>query len=148
MGQGSGNQAPNGKGAWFGKATRINIQPRRKILTKRTRVARCCQRWHANASEISRSVPSAMVSSAAPPTLSSHQVATATASHKRAARWGSGMRVRCHGPPARWVSWKPGSIQARRPYQQAALTSGGKSVRINQGAVWPSSQPAHRVPRS
>ena len=70
-----------------------------------------------------------------PPTLSNHKVATATANHRRAARWGSVMRVRCHGHPARLVSLKPCSIQARNPYQQASLASGGKSVRINQGAM-------------
>ena len=61
---------------------------------------------------------------------------------------GSAMRVRCHCQPGALVSWKPSSIQARRPYQPAALTSGGKSVRISQGAVWPSSQPANSVQRS
>jgi hypothetical protein len=40
------------------------------------------------------------------------------------------------------------SIQARRPYQPAALASGGKSVRISQGSVYPSSQQASKVQRS
>ena len=44
-----------------------------------------------------------IVSSAKPPTLSSHSVATATASHRRAARAGWVMRVCCHGQPARVV---------------------------------------------
>lgn len=71
------------------------------------------------------------VSSARPPTLSSHNVATATASPRRAARWGTVLRVRCHCHPARLVRLKPCSIQARSPYYQVALASGGKSVRIN-----------------
>ena len=40
-----------------------------------------------------------MVSSASPPTRSSHQVATATASHRRAARAGLSMGVCCHCHP-------------------------------------------------
>jgi hypothetical protein len=47
-----------------------------------------------------------MVSSASPPTLSSHKVATATASHRRAARSGWVMWVRCHCQPARLVILK------------------------------------------
>jgi hypothetical protein len=70
-----------------------------------------------------------------PPTLSSQKVATATASHRRAARCGSVMRVRCHCQPARFVTLKPCSIQARSLYQHASLASGGKSVRIHHGSV-------------
>ena len=80
-----------------------------------------------------------------PPTLSSHKVETATASHRRAARCGSVMRVCCHCQPARFVTLKPCSIQARSPYQQAALAAGGRSVRINHGSVYPSSQQASNV---
>ena len=83
----------------------------------------------------SSSVLAGIVSSAAPPTLSSHNVATATASHSRAARSGALMRVRCHCQPARLVILKPCSIQARRPYQPASLASGGRSVRISQGSL-------------
>ena len=61
----------------------------------------------------------------------------ATARHRRAARAGGVMWVRCHCPPARLVILQPGSIQARNPYQQAVLASGGRSVRINQGSVYP-----------
>jgi len=75
----------------------------------------------------------------------SHNVATATASHKRAARWGAVIRVRCHCQPARLVTLKPCSIQARRPYQHASLVVGGRAVRMNQGAVSPSSQQASKV---
>ena len=86
-----------------------------------------------------------IVSSASPPTLSSHKVATATASHRRAARAGWVMWVRCHCQPARLVILKPCSIQARNPYQQAVLASGGRSVRINQGSLYPPSQHASSV---
>src|SRR5262249_56395982 len=65
-----------------------------------------------------------------PPTLSSHSVATATANHRRAARSGWVIRVRCHCQPARLIHLNCCSIQARRPYQPASLASGGKSVRI------------------
>ena len=40
---------------------------------------------------------------------------------------------------------KPCSIQARRPYQPASPASGGKSVRINHGSGYPSSQRASNV---
>jgi hypothetical protein len=89
-----------------------------------------------------------MASSASPPTLSSPKVATATASHRRAARSGLVMRVRCHGHPARLVLVKPCSIQARKPSQQAVLASGGTSVRINHGALSLASQHASNVPCS
>src|SRR5882724_11679851 len=75
------------------------------------------------------------VASASPPTLSSHKVATATASHRRAARSGLVIWVRCHCQPARLVILKPCSIQARKPYQPAVLASGGRSVRINHGSL-------------
>ena len=93
--------------------------------------------------ETSSRVPSGLVSLAAPPTLISYKVATATGSPRRTARCGLVMRVRCHCHPARLVSLKPCSIQARRPYQQASPTSGGKSVRINQGSLQPASQQAN-----
>ena len=83
----------------------------------------------------SGTVLAGIVSSASPPTLSSHKVATATASHRRAARSGLVMWVRCHCQPARLVILKPCSIQARNPYQQAVLASGGRSVRINHGSL-------------
>ena len=70
-----------------------------------------------------------------PPTRSRHKVATATASHRRAARWGSVMRVRCHGQPARFVTLQPCASQARRPYQPASLAAGGTAVRLTPGAV-------------
>ena len=69
------------------------------------------------------------MAAAAPPTLSNHKVATATANHRRAARWGSVMRVRCHCQPARLVSWKPYSIHARKPYQHAAPAVGARYAR-------------------
>src|SRR5262245_29380310 len=39
-GQGSGTKRPRGSGTWASKATRIRVQPRRKTLTSRRRVAR------------------------------------------------------------------------------------------------------------
>ena len=93
----------------------------------------------------SGTVLTGIVSSASPPTLRSHRVATATASHRRAARSGLVMWVRCHGQPARLVILKPCSIHARNPYQQAVLASGGRSVRITHGSLSPASQQASRV---
>jgi hypothetical protein len=77
-----------------------------------------------------------------PPPLRRHSVATATASQSRAARSGARRRVRCHCQPARLGIVKPCAIQARRPYQQASLASGGRAVRSSPGAVEPS---AHRA---
>jgi len=96
------------------------FQPWRKTLTRRN-----CVAWRGRGRGRSwagsgGSVPTGIVVSAAPPTLSSHKVATATASHNRAARWGSVMRVRCHCQPPRLVILNPCSIQARNPYQQAS----------------------------
>jgi len=67
-----------------------------------------------------------------------------SASPRRAARSGGVLGVRCPCQPARWVLLKPCAIQARTPYQQAVLASGGRSVRSNQGAVSPASQQASR----
>lgn len=103
------------------------IQPRRNTLTRRNRVARRWRRCASINAVTSSTVLLAMASSAAPPTLTSHKVATATASHSRAARAGCAMRVRCHCQPPRLVSLKLCSIQARRPYQAAVLASGGRS---------------------
>jgi hypothetical protein len=69
-----------------------------------------------------------------PPTLSNHNVATATANHNRAARWASLRRVRCHCHPPRLVILKPCSIHARNPYQYAAPALGARSVSNNQGS--------------
>src|SRR2546429_60424 len=97
----------------------MRVQPRRKILTSRRRVARRIRGCVGRRAVTSGTVLTGMVSSASPPTLSSHRVATATASHRRAARSGLVMWVRCHCQPARLVILKPCSIQARKPYQQA-----------------------------
>ena len=67
------------------------------------------------------------------------------ARHRRAARSGCVMWVRCHCQPARLVIFNPCSIQARNPYQQAVLASGGRSVRSNHGSLYPGSQQASRV---
>jgi hypothetical protein len=124
------------------RATKRVIQPRRKILPKRKRVACRCRARGASASVSGSSVLSGSVSSAAPPTLSNHNVATATTNHNRAARWGSLMRVRCHCQPPRFVIFKPGSIHARNPYQQASPALGARSVSNNHGSLSPSSQRA------
>jgi hypothetical protein len=78
------------QGVCLSRATTIVIQPRRKVLTRRKPVARC---WWASASGTSRSGRAGIVSSAKPPTRSSHSLATATASHRRAAR---GLAVAAH----------------------------------------------------
>ena len=124
-----------GSGACSSKATRMMVQPRRKTLTSRRQVARRSRSGRGMRAVTSGTVLAGMASSASPPTLSSHQVATATASHRRAARSGMVMWVRCHCHPARLVILKPCSIQARKPYQQALLASGGKSVRSNHGSL-------------
>src|SRR4029434_8528798 len=138
-GEGSGTKRPRGSGAWSSNATRIRFQPRRKTLTSRKRVARRVRAGWGTRGVTSRTVLAGGVSPPPPPTLSSHKVATATASHRRAARSGWVMRVRCHCQPARLVILKPCSIQARTPYQQAVLASGGRSVKINHGSLSPRS---------
>jgi len=85
------------------------------------------------------------LASASPPTLSSHNVAPATANHPRAARSGSVRRVRGHCPPPRLVSLKPCAIQARKPYPHAARLAGGKAVKLNHASLSPSSPQANRV---
>jgi hypothetical protein len=115
-------------------ATGIVIQPRRKILTKRRCVARREREAGTAAGASGKSVLSGIVSSAIPPTLSNHKVATATANHSRAARCGSVMRVRCHCHPPRFVILKPCSLHARNPYQHASPALGARSVSNNQGS--------------
>jgi len=56
VGQGAGHKAPSGHGAWCSTVTSITIQPRRKLLTKRRRVARGWRRGHASAAASSRCV--------------------------------------------------------------------------------------------
>src|SRR5579884_2873463 len=93
-----------------------------------------------------KALPSALASaSASPPTLTSHSVAAAMTTHKRAARSGSLIRVACHGQPPRMVSLNPRSIQIRSPYQHGSQEAEARSVRINQGFWWPSSQRAGSV---
>jgi len=55
---------------------------------------------------------------------------------------------RCHGQPARVVRVKPGSSQARPPYQEAVLASGGRSVKSHHGSLSPASPQASSVPWS
>jgi transposase len=95
------------------------IHPWRKTLTKRNCLAHRGQEsdWPSAGSE--SNVPTGIFSSAAPSTRSNYNVATATANHKRAARWGSVMHVRCHCHPPRFVILTPCSIHARSPYQHA-----------------------------
>ena len=146
VGHGSGTKAPGGKGAWRRKATNRATPPWRNTLTSRRRVARRVRGRSGHNAVTARSVLSGMSSSAIPPTLSSHKVAPATASHRRAARSGARMRVRCPGQPARWVIVQPCAIEARSPYQQASLASGGRAVSLSPGAVSPSAPRANRVP--
>jgi hypothetical protein len=105
------------------------LQLRRNTLTKRERVACRCRRCPARAKVTPGSKLVGIVSSANPPTVSRHRVATATASPRQAARCGTIICVRGHCQPARWVSLKPCLIQARNPYHPAWLEAGGKSVR-------------------
>ena len=111
-GHGSGLKRPVGNGSWRSKATGSATHPWRTTLTSRRRVARRDRDRSGHNPVTSSSVLAGMVSAAAPPTLSRHPVATATASHRRAARAGSRIRVRGHGQPARLVLCKPCSIQA------------------------------------
>src|ERR1700741_3980897 len=110
------------------------IQPWRKTLTKRNWVAHRERGGGQSPSANGNSVLTGTVSSARPPTLSNHNVATATANHNRAARWGSVIRVRCHCHPPRLVILKPCSIQALSPYQHAWPALGAKSVNTNHGS--------------
>lgn len=84
-------------------------------------------------------------SSASPPTLTTHKVATARANHNRLARLGFVILVLCHCQPPRLVCLKPHSSQARIAYQKASACSGRRSVTINQASSCPSSQRANKV---
>src|SRR5881409_913715 len=110
----------------------MRVQPRRKILTSRRRVARRIRGCVGTRAVTSGTVLAGMVSSAAPPTLSSHRVATATANHRRAARSGLVMWVRCHGHPARLVICKPCAIHARAgwPWQRTHMTKPERAARL------------------
>src|SRR6185503_15552365 len=120
------------------------IHPWRKILTKRSWVAgRGRDAGPSSAANGSR-VLTGSVSSAIPPTLRSHNVATATANHNRAARWGSLIRVRCHCHPPRLVTLKPCSIQARKPYQHASPALGARCVHRERYAPILTEDPAGR----
>src|SRR5205807_3064829 len=125
----------------FIRKPEVRDQPRRKTLTSRRRVAGRGRAGWGTRAVTSRTVLAGLVSSAAPPTLTPPQGAPATARPRRAARAGWGIRVRCHGQPARLVSVKPCSIQARRPYQQAVLAAGGSAVRSTHGSCSPGSPP-------
>src|SRR5262245_917106 len=110
------------------------IQPGRKILTNRRRVAWRGRDAGQSAAARGSSVLTGREAAARPPTLSTHTVATATATHNRAARWGALMRVRCHGHPPRLVTLKPCSIQVRNPYQHAFPALGARAVSNNHGS--------------
>ncbi len=145
LGHGSGTKRPWGSGSWQIKATIGVIHPRRNTRTRRRRVSRRLRRLGGHSAVTSSNVPSGTASSTSPPTRKSYNVATATANHRREARPGSLIRVRCNCHPARLVTLKPCSIQARSPYQAASLASGGTSVRINHGSLSPASQRAKSV---
>ena len=83
--------------------------------------------------------------SAAHPTLTTHNGANAIANHRRSARAGSVMLVGSQCQPPRLASLSPPSIQALMPYQIASAWLGGRSVRINQGSAYAASQRASRV---
>src|SRR5439155_5989023 len=121
------------------------FHPRRSTRTRRGGVARRVGGGGGTSTVTSGTVLAGTVASASPPTLRTHKVATATARHRRAARSGLVIWVRCHCQPARLVIFKPCSIHARNPYQQAALASGGRSVSINHGSLSPTSQHANSV---
>ena len=72
-----------GSGAWSSNATRMRFQPRRKTLTSRRRVARRIRGCSGIRAVTSGTVLAGIVSSASPPTLSSHSGATATAKRGR-----------------------------------------------------------------
>jgi hypothetical protein len=133
-GQGAGTKRPGGTGSCRSNATKSATPPWRNTRTSRKRVARRSRGRPGHRAVTASHVLAGTVSSAAPPTRSNPHVATATASPNRAARAGSRRRVRCHGQPARLVIFKPGSIQARRPYPPAARAAGGRSVRLSQGS--------------
>lgn len=114
---------------------------RRNTLTRRIRIARRCRRGGPTNAVTLSTVLLAIVSSTMPPTLTNHEVATATAGHRRAAR-GMYHAGTLPLPAPRLVSLQPCSIQARKPYQAAMLASGGKSVTSSQAG----SQPASKGP--
>ena len=130
VGQGSGSKRPCGKVSPRMAAARMQRRPRRKQLSKRG-----CERWVVRRRAMfvagrSAKVLTGRLSSASPATLRTHSVATAMASHRRAARAGSTIFVCCHCQPPRLVSLNPHSIQARRLYQQTSACSEARSVRI------------------
>ena len=86
-----------------------------------------------------------MVASASPPTLPTHNVATATARYKRAARSAAVICVRCHGQPARFVHLQPCAIQARMPYRRR---HGPRVPGLSRAARGPSSKAPSRSTRS
>jgi len=102
-GQGSGTKRPSGTGSWRRRATSRRTQPWRNTLPSRRRVARRVRGRSGHTPVPSSRVLTGMVSAAAPLTLSNPNVATATASPRRAARSGARLRVRGHGQPARFV---------------------------------------------
>jgi hypothetical protein len=111
------------------------IPPGRNTLTTRSGVARRGRDAGHPAAGSGSPGLTGTVSSASPPPLSTHRVATATANHKRAARGGSLRRVRCHGHPPRFGSLKPGSIPARSPSHHASPALGARSVKNHQGSA-------------
>ena len=142
-GQGSGRNVPRGKGSWSSSATGSGSSPAKG--TDQAQASRASlAALHAQGRRHVQRVLSGIAASAMPPTLSSH-----TWRPHRQPQAGCPLRLGHAGAlprqPARFVTLKPCSIQARRPYQQASLAAGGTSVRINHGAVYPSSQQASNV---
>ena len=96
------HKAPAGQGSWRRSATNRRTHPRRNTLTSRRRGARRVRGCGGHNAFSSSTVLAGSAASAAPPTLSSHNVATATRSPQpRRAGW---MAYPCTVPwPARAV---------------------------------------------
>lgn len=79
------------------------------------------------------------------PTLTIHSVATARASHSRAARAGTVLGVSCHCHPPRCRHVQRCAHQGRSPYHGASHPSGARAVRIHHGSAWPAPHQTTRV---
>ena len=135
VGHGAGSNRPSGSGCPCSTAARIVSTPRRKQLNKRGRARPVARRRATCSSGSAATLLAGSVASASPPTLTTHNVATASANHSRAARAGSVIFVWCHCHPPRFMSLNPLSIQLRIPYQAASATSGARSVAISHGSA-------------
>ena len=122
-GQGAGTKRPSGTGSWRSSAPSSRTQPWRTTLPSRRRVARRVRGRSGHPPVTSSQVLTGMVASAAPPTLSRHHVATAPASHRRAARSGSRRRVGPEGglPVHQAAGQPPPGLPADRGRQGLSL---------------------------